>query len=256
MTHRRRASLALAALAAAVVAAPTPARAVIPSAEKVRAEIARTNTQAGRAQRLALEVAVTDETGQIVATGRAMLDPAGTGRLDLVLGDGRREQHERSPAGYRATREGAPIDRALPLLPPAQLLQARTEAEVAAALVAIGGSPEQMGLGMAGGGDCWVLGGRDPGPFDLNTRPSYWFDQDGRRPVRIDDAGGVRFLFGPPVRHAAGIFFPAWYLVEAPGRARWRVDVQLVAPAGAATGRRPLSRPAQMAAMSLARAGG
>lgn len=239
MTHRRRASLAFAAFVAAALAAPRPAQAVVPSADKVRAEIARTNGQAGRAQRLVADVAVVDEAGQTVATGRAVLDPTGIAHLDLTFADGRREQHERSPAGYRATRDGAPIDRVLPLLPPTQLLQARSDAELAAALVAIGGAPEQVDLGMAGGGDCWVLGGRDPGPFDANTRPSYWFDQEARRPVRIDDAGGVRFLFGPPAKHASGIFFPAWYLVEAPGRTRWRVDVQLVAPAGGAAAPAP-----------------
>jgi hypothetical protein len=79
---------------------------------------------------------------------------------------------------------------------------------------------------MAGGADCWVLGGRDPGAFDANTRPSYWLDQDARRPVRIDEAGGVRFHFGPPAKHPPAIFFPAWYVVEAPGWPRWRVEIR------------------------------
>lgn len=214
-------------------AAP-PAGAVVPSAEAVRREIARTNAQAGRTQRLALDVTVIDEAGQTAASGRAVLEPDGTARLDLTLADGRRERHERGPGGYVATRERVRVERPLPLLPPFGLLQAGSEAAVAAALSAIGGEPEQVDLGMAGGGDCWVLGGRDPGPFDQNGRPSYWFDQDARRPVRIDAADGVRFRFGPPAKHPPGVFLPAWYLVEAPGWPRWRVDVQSASGGGPA----------------------
>ena len=215
---------ALAALAGLLAAAP--AAAVIPPAERVRSEIARTNVQAGRSQPLVLEVLVLGESGEPAASGRAVLDPAGTARLQVELADGRREFHERTPDGYAATRDGARVERALPLLPPLALLQARTGAEVAAALAGLGGEPERVDLGMAGGADCWVLGGRDPGPFDANTRPSYWLDQDARRPVRIDEAGGVRFHFGPPAKHPPAIFFPAWYVVEAPGWPRWRVEVR------------------------------
>jgi hypothetical protein len=212
-------------------AAP-PAGAVVPSGEAVRREIARTNAQAGRAQRLVLELDVVDEAGQPAASGRAVLEPDGTARLELTLADGRRELHERGPGGYVATREGARVERPLPLLAPFGLLQAGSEAAVAAALSAIGGEPEQVDLGMAGGGDCWVLGGRDPGPFDQNGRPSYWFDQDARRPARIDAGDGVRFRFGPPAKHPPATFFPGWYLVEAPGWPRWRVDVRAVSSAG------------------------
>jgi hypothetical protein len=206
-----------------------PAGAVVPSALAVRSEVARTNAQAGRSQRLVLDVAVVDEAGATAATGRAVLEPGRPARLDLALADGRRELHERSASGYRVIREGAPVERALPLLPPLDLLQARTEAEVAAALEALGGQPERVDLGMAGGADCWVLGGRDSGPFDQNGRPSYWLDQDARRPVRIDQGDGTRFRFGPPARHLPAVFFPAWYLVEAPGWPRWRVEVRSVA---------------------------
>lgn len=218
---------AVAALLLALLV-PPPAGAAIPSAEAVRREVARTNAQAGRTQRLVLDVVVVDEAGEAAASGRAVLEPSGAARLELALADGRRELHERSPGGYAVSRDGVRVERALPLLPPLALLQARNEAEVAEALRAIGGRPEHVDLGMAGGGDCWVLGGRDPGPFDQNARPSYWFDQGARRPVRIDAGDGVRFRFGPPAKHAPAVFFPAWYLVEAPGWPRWRVDVRSV----------------------------
>lgn len=219
----------IAALAGVAVSlgAP-PAGAVVPAAEAVRREIARTNVQAGRGQPLVLEVVVVGESEEPAASGRAILDPAAPARLQLTLADGRREYHERGPGGYTVTRDDVRVERGIPLLPPFALLQARSEAEVAAALAALGGEPERVDLGMAGGADCWVLGGRDPGPFDHNGRPSYWFDQDGRRPVRIDDAGGVRFRFGPPAKHEPAIFFPAFYTVEAPGWPRWRVEVRSV----------------------------
>jgi len=218
----------------AALLAAAPAGAVVPSAEAVRREIARTNVQAGRSQPLVLEVVVVGEAGEPTASGRAVLDPGGPARLLLTLADGRREFHERTVAGYSATRDDVRVERALPLLAPVALLQARTESEVAAALAGVGGEPERVDLGMAGGTDCWVLGGRDPGPFDSNGRPSYWFDQDARRPVRIDEAGGVRFRFGPPAKHAPAIFFPAWYTVEAPGWPRWRVEVRSVTTGNAA----------------------
>lgn len=218
----RRAALA-AALAVAIAA---PAEAAIPSAAAVRGEIARTNQQAGRGQPLGVEVLVRDETGATAASGRMLLGgAAGPTRLELALADGRREVHERNAGRYEATRDGQPLERAMPLLPPFALLQARSEADVAAALATLGGDPETVDLGMAGGADCWVLGGRDPGPFDANARPSYWFDQDARRPVRIDERGGVRFRFGPPARHEPAIFLPAWVEVEAPGWPRWRIEV-------------------------------
>lgn len=237
MTHgaaiaRAGAAAANLAIALALAMLPAaPALAVIPSAPKVRGEMARSNVQAGRAQPLALDVVLVGDTGEVIASGRARLEPSGVGLLDLTLSDGRHEVHERSPAGYSATRDGARIDRVMPLLPPTQLLQAPTDTEVAAALLGIGGDPDRVELGISDGADCWVLGGRDPGSFDANRRPSYWFDLEARHPVRIDDARGARFRLGPPVRHDGGIAFPAWIRVQAPGWPSRRLDVLRVAPA-------------------------
>lgn len=225
-----------AALAGWLALAAAPAGAAIPTAKAVRSEIARTNQQAGRAQSLVVDVIVRNEAGETAASGRAVLGGAGGAqRLELALADGRREVHERIPGGYAATRDGERLPRAIPLLAPFALLQARSEAEVATALESLGGDFERVDLGMAGGADCWVLGGRDPGSFDANGRPSYWFDQDGRRPVRIDERGGVHFRFGPPARHEPAIFLPAWYEVEAPGWPRWRVEVVGVTAGNAAS---------------------
>jgi hypothetical protein len=230
-----------AALATVLALAAAPrAEAVIPSAAAVQREIARINVQAGRSQPLVLELAVRDESGQPWASARALLDPAAPARLHVTRVDGQHELHERTADGrYSASREGVRIERPLPLLPPVALLQAREARGVAAALAGVGGDPERVDLGMADGTDCWVLGGRDPGPFDASRRPSYWLDQDGRRPVRIDEAGGVRFRFGPPARYGGAIFFPAWYTIEAPGWPSWRVEVRAVTTAGTASAPRP-----------------
>jgi hypothetical protein len=215
-------------LLAWLAAAAPAADAAIPAAERVRGAVATANSQAGRARPLWLDVAVTDEAGAVAATGRLALEPRGSSRLELRLADGRGEVHERDPDGYRVTRDGVRVERALPLLPPNQLLQAGTAEEVAAALVALGGDPERVDLGLDQDSDCWVLGGRDPGPFAASDRPSLWFDLAARRPVRIDAGFGTRYRFGPPARQANG-FFPAWIEVEAPGWPIWRVQIQSVA---------------------------
>jgi hypothetical protein len=212
---------------AVVAGLPAASGAAIPAAERVRAAVANANSQAGRTRPLWLEVAVSDDAGGIAATGRLALEPRGSARLELRLADGRSEVHERDPAGYRVTRDGSRVERALPLLPPNQLLQARTGDEVAAALEAIGGDPDRVDLGLDQDADCWVLGGRDPGPFAASDRPSLWFDLAGRRPVRIDAGAGTRYRFGPPARHETG-FFPAWIEVEAPGFPIWRVQIQSI----------------------------
>jgi hypothetical protein len=215
------------------------ARAAIPSAEKVRQAVAAANTQAGRARPLWLDVVLTDPSGGVGASGRAALVPGGVARLELALADGRVEIHERDPAGYHVTRDGVPVEHTLPLLPPAQLLQAGSEAEVSAALAAIGGDPEQVDLGADGGSDCWVLGGRDAGPFAQSGRPSFWFDMKSRRPARIDEGVRARFRFGPSARYESG-FFPSWMEVEAPGWPIWRMQIQAVT---ATPGRSPPTPP-------------
>jgi hypothetical protein len=233
---RGRAALLAAGIALAAAAAP----AAIPSAAKVRGAVAADNASAGRAQPLGVEVALVNQAGQVAATGHATLDPGGTARLELRLADGGSEVHERTPLSYKVTRNGAAVEHTLRLLPPAQLLQARSEEFVSAGLVALGADPDQVDLGMDGSSDCWVLGGRDPGPFEASNRPSLWVDIDSHRPVRIDDGHGTHYRFGPPAG-SGGIRFPAWIDIDAPGWPHWRMDVQQVAPLapGAAGGSPP-----------------
>lgn len=233
----RRAARALALSGAALALAAPAGWAAIPSAEQVRGAVARANAEAGRTRPLWLDVAVVDAAGAVAATGRARLDPDGRARLELRLGDGRSEVHERDPAGYRVARDGARVDRAPRLLPPNQLLQAGTDVEVAAALIGLRGDPDVVDLGPEGLFDCWVLGGREPARFEDNDRPSLWIDIDSRAPVRIDAGAGTHYRFGPLARHGA-VMFPSWIEVESRGWPRWRLEVRGVAPAP-----RPITNP-------------
>jgi hypothetical protein len=225
--------LAAALACVAIAAAGDPARGAIPSASRILRAAAATNVAARRTQPLQVEVAVLDAEGRVAATGAAWLDPTGTSRLELTLPDGRPELHERSAAGYRVTRGGAPVARPLPLLPPTHLLQLPRADALEAALRLLGAEPERVDLAIEGTSDCWVVGGRDPGPFEANTRPSLWIDLASRQPVRIDLAGDVHYRLGPEAAHG-GIRFPAWIEVEAPGWPRWRVQVGRVGPGGSA----------------------
>ena len=238
----RQVSWALAV--AGLVALALPALAAIPAAEKVLKAVASANAAARRSQPLRVEVALVSETGAEAATGQGYFDPAGTSRLELKLADGRVEAHERTGSSYHATRDGSPVERVLPLLPPTRLLQAPSAEALAAALVDLGAATDVVDLGIEGGRDCWVLGGRDPGPFGANGRPSLWVDVESRQPIRIDEtapagqAGGVHFRLGPSAVQE-GVRFPTWIDIEAPGWPRWRMQIRRVIPAGAGTARTP-----------------
>lgn len=225
---RARCVLAL-AVAGWLAVAPT-AGAWIPEPERAWATVAEANQAAGRARALALDVALVDAEGRVAATGRARFEPAGRARLDLALSDGGSEVHERAGAEYRVTRNGQPVPKPLRLLPPLALLQAGSPMAVADALRAVGGDPAQVDLGMEGTHDCWVLGGRDTGSFEGNSRPSLWVDQETRRAVRIDDGREALYRLGP-AQAQGGVRLPSWIEIRAAGWPIWRLEVRTAAPA-------------------------
>ncbi|RIL07585.1 MAG: hypothetical protein DCC71_02320 [Proteobacteria bacterium] len=77
-----------------------------------------------------------------------------------------------------------------------------------------------------------MIGGRDPGDFDANTRPSVWVDQESQQPVRIDDANGVQYRMSD-VSPKDGVRFPSQIDVRAPGWPLQRIQVATPAPPGA-----------------------
>jgi len=222
------------AVAAALVAIglARPAAGWIPEPERAWASLAQSNTQSSRTRPIDFAVALVDMTGAVTATGRLRAEPGGHARLDLTLAAGGTEVHERNGSDYRVLRDGQRVDKAPHLLPPLGLLQAGKASEVAEALRALSGDPARVDLGMEGRYDCWVLGGRDPGDFQVNTRPSIWVDQETQQPVRIDDAAGVRYRL-LDLAPKDGIRFPTRIEVEADGWPIWRIDVATPAPPAA-----------------------
>ena len=220
-----------AALAIAIsLAAARPAGAWIPAPESAWGFVASSNSNAGRTGALKLDVALVGADGAVAATGTARLEPGGVAKLGLTYGDGTVEVHERTPTDYVVTRGGSRVSQPLRLIPPVALLQAASGLAVADTLRAIGGDPALVDLGMEGAHDCWVLGGRDTGPFDSNTRVSLWVDQESQQPVRIDDGAGTQYRLGSPAAKE-GIRFPAWIDVRAAGFPSWRLDVRSVSKA-------------------------
>jgi hypothetical protein len=223
--------LALALLLGSVLAGP--AAAWIPEPERAWASLAQGNAQSARARPIDFAVALVDATGAVVATGRLRAEPGGHALLELALADGGgTEVHERSGSEYRVTRNGQRTDKAPRLLPPLGLLQAGRPADVADALRAVAGDPARVDLGMEGRYDCWVLGGRDPGDFQMNGRPSIWVDQETQQPVRIDDAAGVRYRL-LDLAPKDGVRFPSRIEIQADGWPIWRIDVATPAPPAA-----------------------
>ena len=222
-----RAALRIAALALAYAGA---ANAWIPAPESAWSIVAQENSSASRTRALSLEVSLVGADGVVAATGTARVEPSGRARLGITWADGVVEMHERSTTDYQATRAGAPVAQPLRLLPPLAVLQASSGLAVAEALRAIGGDPKLVDLGMEGAHDCWVLGGREMGSFDANTRASLWVDQESQQPVRIDDGAGTQYRFGTPAK-GEGIRFPAWIEVRAAAGPSYRIDVKAVTPA-------------------------
>ncbi len=222
-----------AVLAALVgIALARPAIAWIPEPERAWASLAQSNSQSSRTRPIDFAVNLVDVTGAVTATGQLRAEPGGHARLDLTLVAGGTEVHERNGSDYRVTRDGQRVDKAPRLLPPLGLLQAGKAMEVAAALRALSGDPARVDLGMEGRYDCWVLGGRDPGDFEVNTRPSIWVDQETQQPVRIDDAAGVRYRL-LDLAPKDGVRFPSRIEVQADGWPMWRIDVATPAPPAA-----------------------
>lgn len=220
MKSLRRGAL-VAALSIAIAHA---AQAWIPAPESAWGFVANSNSSGGRTSPLKLDVSLVGADGAVAATGTARLEPGGVAKLGFTWGDGTVEVHERNGAEYTVTRGGERVAQPLRLLPPVALLQAASGLAVADTMRAIGGDPALVDLGMEGAHDCWVLGGRDMGSFDSNTRVALWMDQESQQPVRIDDGAGTQYRFGGPAKE--GVRFPSWIEVRAAGFPSWRLDVR------------------------------
>jgi len=224
-------------------------RAWVPPPERLAGLVADQNRAAQRATKLRLAVQVKGANGQLLARGEAVFEPNGRARLDLEYADGHRELHERRggasrtrvtppgqsgglggtrAAGSDQTASAAVVETEISLLPPLGLLQAINSASVLGALRDLGGDPTRVALGLDRGRDCWVLGGRTLGNFDMNEHPALWIDLESKTPVRIDVASSAYYRLGPQTRFGS-VEIPGWYEVAANGQPPLRVEIEALA---------------------------
>jgi len=227
--RRLGAGLALALLAVG------PARAGIPSAEKISEAVAAANQASGRAGPLWIDVKLHIGDSPPLASGTLASHPTGLARLELRSTRGFVERHLLQGESYTASRDGRLLEgEERPFLPPVFLLQATSGAALRAALESFGVDSRRAVLGRVEERDCYVLGGRAPrGPDGTEPhRASLWVDVRSLEVVRIDRADGVRFRLGP-FQSYDGIRAPSWIRIEMPGQPDARLDLERVAPASA-----------------------
>ena len=211
-----------------------PAGAAVPGADRVEAAVANANRAGRRGVPLELAVELVREGSgsDVVGAGTLQIHPSGLARLELRGAGGLVERHLLLGAAHHASRNGAPLASPQPFLAPLQLLQASSGAAVGSALRQLGAAPGEIALGRAQESDCYVLGGREPGPDrSPPRRAALWVDATSFEPARIDRADGVRFELGPPGAFGE-VRFPAWIGVEAPGEPPVRLVVRSAARSG------------------------
>jgi hypothetical protein len=231
---RRSFVVSLLAWSLAVGTWPAPARAVIPTAEKITEAVAAANRSAGRSEPVLLDVTLTIDEGPPAATGVLATHPTGLARLELRSHLGFVERHLLQGNAHSASRDGLMLDDPRHFLPPVFLLQATSGAALSAALASFGIAAEEAVLGRVGDFDCYVLGGRLPRSLEKEERrlPSMWVDLESYEVVRVDGSDGVRYRFGPS-QDFDGIRVPRWVVIEAPDEPAARLDIVRAAPANA-----------------------
>jgi len=228
---RARVGWAAALLAGALLGAV--AHAAIPAASKIAEAVAEANQMSARAEPLLIDVALRIGDGEPAAEGKLATHPTGLARLELRSKAGFVERHLLQGDEYRASRNGVLLPDPHPFLPPVFLLQAISGAALAAALESFGVAEQEVVLGRMGDHDCYVLGGRLPGPPDEERLlPSFWVDVESFDALRIVRADGVEYRLGP-VSVYDGIRLPRWIDIHTPGPFRARLEFLRVAPANA-----------------------
>ncbi len=209
------------------------ASAAIPTAPKIAEAVAETNRISARAEPLLLDVELRIGSGEPAARGQLATHPTGLARLELRSDANFVERHLLQGDDYRASRDGRLLDKFHPFLPPVFLLQATSGAALAAALESFGVSEQEVVLGRMGDHDCYVFGGRLPGPPDAERLlPSLWVDIESYDALRIVRADGVEYRLGP-VAVYDGIRLPRWIEIVTPEGFRARLEVLRAAPANA-----------------------
>ena len=215
------------------LAVATAAGAMIPTAPKIAEAVAEANQMSSRAEPLLIDVVLRIGSGEPAARGQLATHPTGLARLELRSEADFVERHLLQGDEYRASRDGRLLEKFHPFLPPVFLLQASSGAALAAALESFGVSEQEVVLGRMGDHDCYVFGGRLPGPPDAERLlPSLWVDVESYDALRIVRADGVEYRLGP-VSVFDGIRLPRWIEILAPNGFQARLEVMRVTPANA-----------------------
>jgi hypothetical protein len=206
---------------------------VIPTAPKIAEAVAESNKMSARAEPLLIDVVLRIGSGEPVARGQLATHPTGLARLELRSDAGFVERHLLQGDDYRASRDGQLLEKFHPFLPPVFLLQATSGAALAAALGSFGVSEQEVVLGRMGDHDCYVFGGRLPGPPSAERLlPSLWVDVESYDALRIVRADGVEYRLGP-VTVYDGIRLPRWIEIATPKGFQARLELVRAAPANA-----------------------
>lgn len=228
-----RGSRAVVLIALCVIGVVAPAGAAIPAPQKIERAVAEANRVSGRTEPLILDVALRIGGAPPSAEGVLATHPTGLARLELQSHLGFVERHLLQGDDYRASRDGKLLPDFHPFLPPVFLLQAQSGEALGAALSSFGVSEQEVTLGQLGDHDCYVLGGRVPGPpGEERLLPSLWIDVESFDPVRIVRADGVEYRLGP-VEVYEGIRLPSWIEITAPGLPPARLEILRAGPASA-----------------------
>jgi hypothetical protein len=203
-----------------------PARAVIPAPAKVARAVAEMNATSGRSAPLLFQVKLRVDGAAPSAEGELAVHPSGLARLELRNSwGGFVERHLLQSNSYQASRNGELLSDPHPFLAPVFLLQASSGEGLATALATFGVDGGEVVLGKLGPHDCYVFGGRTPGPAEAaRPLPSLWVDMVSLEPLRIVRADGVEYRFGPTAVYGQ-IRVPSWIDVIAPDGLRARLEV-------------------------------
>ena len=125
-------------------------RAAVPSAKKIAEAVAEANRLTGRAVPILMDLTLSFDRGDPVATGVLASHPTGLARLELRSRKGFIERHLLQGNLYTASRDGREFVPTRPFLPPLFFLQAISGAALEAALTSYGVAPGEAVLGRVG----------------------------------------------------------------------------------------------------------
>ena len=120
--------------------------------------IAKANRASGRNNALQLEVSMRIGGREAIAEGQLISHPSGLARLELRGFNGRIDRYLLSGRELLGAKDGEPLDRPQPMLPPIFFLQPSSEATLRAAFASFDVSTDSIGLATCGEQDCFVIG--------------------------------------------------------------------------------------------------